>query len=75
MHMFSCSSGADETEDEEVPTREAWDTESLGLGALDGSSIQQVLGLARCLIRSAPEEAQLDVPAQSLIASMQVNIL
>ena len=50
-----------------------WDTDGLGLGALDAPGVQQILGLARCLIRSEPEEAQLDLPAQRFLASMQVQ--
>ena len=52
---------------------EAWDTESLGLGSLDAVSIQHILRVARCLIRSKPEEEALDLPAQRLLASMQAS--
>ena len=47
--------------------------EALGLGPLDVASAQQLMGLASCLIRRLPEQAQLDMPAQRLLASMQVR--
>ena len=47
--------------------------EALGLGPLDVASAQQLMGLASCLIGLLPEQAQLDMPAQRLIASMQVR--
>ncbi|CAL5224911.1 g7676 [Coccomyxa viridis] len=70
------ANGRDEPdEDVEGSQVEAWDTESLGLGALEPISIQHILRVARCLIRSKPEEAALDLPAQRLLASMQVALL
>lgn len=48
--------------------------EALGLGPLDVASAQQLMGLASCLIRPSPEQAQLDMPAQRLVASMQVRL-
>ncbi len=52
---------------------EAWDAESLGLGSLDPLSIQHIIRVARCLVKSTPEEAALDMPAHRLLASMQVR--
>ena len=54
--------------------QEEVDTEALGLGPLDVASAQQLVGLASCLIRRSPEQAQLDMPAQRLLASMQVRL-
>ena len=53
--------------------QEEWNLEALGLGPLDVASAQQLMGLASCLIRRSPEQAQLDMPAQRLVASMQVR--
>ena len=76
MNLFLWCSGRDEHDEAvEESQVEAWDTESLGLGSLDAASVKQLIGLARCLIRSKPEEIALDVPAQRLLASMQVHWL
>jgi predicted N-acetyltransferase YhbS len=54
--------------------QEEVDTDALGLGPLDVASAQQLVGLASCLIRRSPEQAQPDMPAQRLLASMQVRL-
>ena len=77
MCLLRCYPGQHEHEDEDEEEEsqiQKWDTESLGLGTLDVASIQHLLHLARCLIRSKPEEATLDLPAQRLLASLQVHL-
>ena len=70
--LLYCPGPDDYDEGTEESQTEGWDTVSIGLGSPDAASIRQMIGLARCLIRSKPEEAALDLPAQRLLASIQV---
>lgn len=54
--------------------QEELDIEALGVGPLDVASAQQLVGLASCLMRRLPEQAQLNMPSQRLVASMQVHL-